>query len=166
MIIKVFFRLLKLIFTLVQIGTIGRLNGPSLWVVKESLSQLHFIDYSGLAWFKMPIKDITNEEKSNMYMVGRKPMEIRRISENERGQSEPRQSSMEIKIHKCGIITFSLPPRLWKFHKCPPSSLCNKESLISLVTATYQSVLPLNYYNNLLAEHIINKEDLSKKKKS
>ena len=67
----------------------------------------------------MPIKDITNEEKSNMYMVGRKPMEIRRISENERGQSEPRQSSMEIKILKCGIITFSLPPT---FVEVPPMS--------------------------------------------
>ena len=38
-----------------------------------------------LAVFKMPIKDITNEEKSNMYMVGRKPLEVRKLNENERG---------------------------------------------------------------------------------
>ena len=33
----------------------------------------------------MPIKDITNEEKSNLYMVGKKPKEVQRISESERG---------------------------------------------------------------------------------
>ena len=33
----------------------------------------------------MPIKDITNEEKSNLYMVGRRPTENTKISENERG---------------------------------------------------------------------------------
>ena len=33
----------------------------------------------------MPIKDITNEEKSNLYMVGKKPPDLTRITENERG---------------------------------------------------------------------------------
>ena len=33
----------------------------------------------------MPLKDITNEEKSNLYMVGRKPKESAKITENERG---------------------------------------------------------------------------------
>ena len=36
---------------------------------------------------KMPIKDITNEEKSNLYMIGKKPKEVQRISESERGIS-------------------------------------------------------------------------------
>ena len=35
----------------------------------------------------MPIKDITNEEKSNLYMIGKKPKEVQRISESERGIS-------------------------------------------------------------------------------
>ena len=34
----------------------------------------------------MPIKDITPEEKSNLYMVGKKPKESTKISENERGK--------------------------------------------------------------------------------
>ena len=33
----------------------------------------------------MPIKDITNEEKSNLYMIGRKPKEPTKITESERG---------------------------------------------------------------------------------
>ena len=40
---------------------------------------------SGLHIILMPIKDITNEEKSNLYMVGKKPKEVQRISESERG---------------------------------------------------------------------------------
>lgn len=31
--------------------------------------------------------------------------------------------------------------------------------MIILVTATYQSVLPLTYYNNLLSEFIVNKDE-------
>ena len=33
---------------------------------------------------KMPIKDITNEEKLNLYKVGKKPKEVQRISESEK----------------------------------------------------------------------------------
>ena len=36
----------------------------------------------------MPIKDITPEEKSNLYMVGKKPKESTKISENERGKNK------------------------------------------------------------------------------
>ena len=41
--------------------------------------------YSQENYLKMPIKDITNEEKSMLYMVGRKPVEINKITEYERG---------------------------------------------------------------------------------
>ena len=49
------------------------------------LVQHYFCKENSSLGLKMPIKDITNEEKSMLYMVGRKPVEINKITEYERG---------------------------------------------------------------------------------
>ena len=75
---------------------------------------------------KMPIKDITKEEKSNLYMIGRKPKEPVRITENERGFDH------EIFFGIFQVFFFS---------------------------ATYNTVLPLKYFN-LLSDQIAAKDDV------
>ena len=77
----------------------------------------------------MPIKDITPEEKSNLYMVGKKPKESTKISENERGK----------KI---------------KYNINEKTDLSNKIFLL----ATFNTVLPLAYYD-ILSDQISKKDD-------
>ena len=45
------------------------------------LVEHYFCKENSSLGLKMPIKDITNEEKSMLYMVGRKPVEINKITE-------------------------------------------------------------------------------------
>ena len=48
----------------------------------------------------MPIIDITNEEKSNLYKVGKKPKEVQRISESEK-------CILFVDINEGGLLTMS-----------------------------------------------------------
>ena len=77
----------------------------------------------------MPIKDITPEEKSNLYMVGKKPKESTKISENERGKK-------------------------MKYNINENTDLSNKIFFL----ATFNTVLPLAYYD-ILSDQISKKDD-------